>query len=122
MTRGRVLVVDDQDDIRLLLRSWLTCKGFVVDEQPSGQAALALLAAGARPDVVILDNELGEPRRGVDLAPMFKAIAPATRILMFSAAIDTDTPVDGVDRTINKCESVTRVGDTVALLLGAATP
>jgi CheY-like chemotaxis protein len=116
-------VVDDQDDIRMLLRSWLTCMGFEVAEQASGDAALALLAAGARPDVVILDNELGEPRRGVDLAPMFKAVAPATRIVMFSAAIDTDTPFDGVDRTINKCESVARVGDVVDLLArAAATP
>ena len=121
MTRGRVLVVDDQDDIRLLLRSWLTCKGFDVDELDSGEAALAFLSDGGCPDVVILDNELGEPRRGVDLAPIFKQVAPSTRIVMFSAAIDTDTPLDGVDVTINKCESVTRLGEVVDVLTSVPT-
>lgn len=125
MVRGHVLVVDDQPDIRLLVRSWLSCEGYEVSESASGQAVLAALEGGDRPDVIVLDNELGEALRGVELAPLFKHLAPSTRIVMFSAAIATDTPLDAVDRTLNKIEPVTTLAEVVGLLMAeraGATP
>ncbi len=57
----RVLVVDDEPQIRRALGTNLRARGFEVDLAPSGEEALAL-AAARRPDVVILD--LGLP--GID--------------------------------------------------------
>src|SRR6185312_10201635 len=52
--RPRVLVVDDDDDIRLLLRELLERAGYDVDVVESGRAALRQLYAAA-PALVILD-------------------------------------------------------------------
>jgi CheY-like chemotaxis protein len=50
-----VLVVDDEPDVRLIARMVLTAADFEVWEVPSGEAALAELADGRSPDVVLLD-------------------------------------------------------------------
>jgi EAL domain-containing protein (putative c-di-GMP-specific phosphodiesterase class I)/CheY-like chemotaxis protein len=52
-----VLVVDDSDDVRLLLRTALTASGFRVYEASNGRQALEL-AASERPDCVLLDLEM----------------------------------------------------------------
>jgi DNA-binding response OmpR family regulator len=54
MDRARILVVDDDDDIRGLLRSVLERAGHQVVEAPDGRAGLRALYAAA-PDLVILD-------------------------------------------------------------------
>ena len=54
MTAGRVLVVDDEDDIRELCRVNLEFEGFGVVDASSGPRALEL-AASQRPDVIFLD-------------------------------------------------------------------
>jgi two-component system KDP operon response regulator KdpE len=55
---GRVLVVDDEVEIRRALKTGLTDHGFEVDVAASGEEALALSALH-RPDIVLLD--LGLP-------------------------------------------------------------
>jgi two-component system KDP operon response regulator KdpE len=50
----RVLVVDDEPQIRRALRTALTGHGYVVELAEDGEAALTALAAW-RPDVVVLD-------------------------------------------------------------------
>src|SRR5918999_2486131 len=54
MTRARVLAVDDEADIRELLRELLGRAGYDVEVAEDGRAALRALFA-ARPDLVILD-------------------------------------------------------------------
>ncbi len=62
---GWVLVCDDTESIRLLIRINLELAGFDVIEAEHGQAALDLLAeeSDRRPGVVILDAQM-EPRDG----------------------------------------------------------
>ena len=52
--RAKILVVDDDDDIRSLLRELLTRAGFTVEEASNGRVALRLLYASP-PALVILD-------------------------------------------------------------------
>jgi DNA-binding response OmpR family regulator len=54
MTGSRILVVDDDDDIRGLLRALLERAGHEVSEAPDGRTGLRELYA-APPDLVILD-------------------------------------------------------------------
>jgi len=54
MTGSRILVVDDDDDIRGLLRALLERAGHVVTDASDGRAGLRELYAGS-PDLVILD-------------------------------------------------------------------
>jgi DNA-binding response OmpR family regulator len=54
-----VLVVDDDEDIRLLLHELLTRAGFAVHEESNGLAALRTFHA-LRPDLVVLDVSMPE--------------------------------------------------------------
>ncbi len=54
-----ILVVDDFDDTRLLLRTWLQRKGFRVVEAEDGNRAIAA-AESIRPDLIIMDVEMPE--------------------------------------------------------------
>jgi len=58
--RPKVLVVDDEPQIRRLLRNGLTGHGFEMTEATNGGEALRL-AATLKPDVVILDLGLPDP-------------------------------------------------------------
>ncbi len=51
---SRILIVDDHEDIRLLLRIELAADGHQITEAGDGAAALEALAADA-PDLVLLD-------------------------------------------------------------------
>jgi len=52
-----ILVVDDFDDTRLLLRTWLERKGFRVIEATDGNEAVAQ-AESEGPDLIIMDVEM----------------------------------------------------------------
>ena len=54
-----ILIVDDFDDTRLLLRTWLQRKGFRVVEAEDGNRAVAA-AQSDRPDLIIMDVEMPE--------------------------------------------------------------
>jgi len=54
-----VLVVDDFDDTRLLLRTWLSKRGFRVIEAENGNQAVAA-AQSHQPDFIIMDLEMPE--------------------------------------------------------------
>ncbi|QYG03353.1 MULTISPECIES: response regulator transcription factor [Massilia] len=84
MTR-RILVVDDQPDLRLLIRLTLRALG-EVNQASSAEAALAELARCV-PDLLILDVWLGEGISGLELCRKLKD-APATagmKIMLLSA-------------------------------------
>jgi len=55
--RQRILVVEDQDDNRQILRDLLTSTDFEVIEAVDGEAGLAAAAAN-RPDLILMDIQL----------------------------------------------------------------
>jgi two-component system, cell cycle response regulator DivK len=58
-TRPTILVVDDFDDTRLLLRTWLERKGYRVIEAHNGRQAVEE-AESSCPDLIIMDVEMPE--------------------------------------------------------------
>ena len=54
-----ILIVDDFDDTRLLLRTWLEKKGFRIIEAENGVEAVSQ-AESLRPDLIIMDVEMPE--------------------------------------------------------------
>jgi len=75
-TTRRILVVDDEPEIRVLLERTLTAHGFEVDTAPDGEEALARVAARP-PALVLLDAML--PRiHGFEVARRLRA-DPRTR-------------------------------------------
>ncbi len=81
----RILVVDDQADLRLLIRLSLRALGEVV-QAASSEEALALIDAGA-PDLLVLDVCLGKGQNGIELCRSLRAGARtrAIRIILLSA-------------------------------------
>jgi two-component system, cell cycle response regulator DivK len=53
----RILVVDDHEDNRQILRVLLTSAGYVMIEAQNGEAALAA-ALSERPDLILMDIQL----------------------------------------------------------------
>ena len=58
-TARTILIVDDFDDTRLLLRTWLQKKNFRVIEAENGYRAIAA-AEKIKPDLLIMDVEMPE--------------------------------------------------------------
>jgi CheY-like chemotaxis protein len=52
---GRILVVDDDSDLRETLQMLLEQSGFQATTAPNGQAALEALRTGERPILILLD-------------------------------------------------------------------
>ncbi len=57
MKRKRILVVEDQEDNRRILRDLLTNAGYDIVEATNGREALAA-AAAHRPDLILMDIQL----------------------------------------------------------------
>jgi len=53
----RILVVEDQEDLRALLRTLLTGSGYSVSEAADGQSGVAQ-AIAERPDLILMDIQL----------------------------------------------------------------
>jgi CheY-like chemotaxis protein len=82
-----VLIVDDHDDIRRLLRLVLESEGVeVVGEAADGVAGLRL-AEEHQPDFVILDHSMPH-MTGEEAARRMRHSAPASMIIAFSASFD----------------------------------
>jgi DNA-binding NarL/FixJ family response regulator len=85
-TRSVLLVVEDEQDFRKLIRLSLEDDPRI---QSSGEATTAQeaidVARNSHPDLVILDNYLEGTINGLEAAPMLKAAAPDSKILLFTA-------------------------------------
>jgi DNA-binding response OmpR family regulator len=91
---GRVLVVEDDDDIADVLRRSLRQEGHEVRTAGDGEEALSM-AAEFVPDLVVLD--LGLPKLdGVDVCRKLRA-AGDVPILILTARTDTGDRVEGLD-------------------------
>ena len=77
-----VLLVDDNDDTRVLTKWFLDNFGFVVDSARSAQEALSRFDPKTH-DVVVTDNSMPE-MTGQELAHVVKMRSPSTGIVMFT--------------------------------------
>ena len=101
MTR-RILVVDDEPQIRTVLRAYLTAEGFEVDE--AGTGADALNALRRAPDLVLLDIGLPD-LSGLDVLGKIRAGSDVYVILLTARAEEVDKLVGlsvGADDYITK--------------------
>ncbi len=111
----RVLVIDDEPHIRLLLRRALAREGYEVGEAGAARGALAEIA-DSPPDVILLD--LGLPDRdGLELIPLIKQ--SGATLLIISARDATAQKVAALD--LGADDYVTKPFDTDELLARVRT-
>ena len=88
---AKVVIVDDDEDIRDILRLVFEIEGFtVVGEAENGVVAVAL-AMEHRPDFMILDYLMPE-QDGEKTAEIVRALHPDCRIVAFSGVITQKPP------------------------------
>jgi two-component system response regulator HydG len=124
----KVLVVDDDEVLRLTVRSALEPQGYGVTEAANGVIALELIEAKGPFDFVILDVNMPE-MSGLDALARIKEINPETAVLIVTAfsnvqdavtaikngAFDyLEKPVDG-DRIIKMIEAANQAHRMVEL-------
>jgi len=104
--RWSVLVVDDEADLRTLVQLTLEFDDDLMVVATAGGAAEAVtLAAEVDPDLVVLDQMLGGPVTGLEVAGQLRALHPRTRVIMFSAADDAvDLRDERIDAVVPKME------------------
>jgi two-component system phosphate regulon response regulator OmpR len=94
MSSGKVLIVDDDADVRGMMREYLSSNGYETAEAGSGEAMRALLAQWV-PDVVLLDLNLpGED--GLTLARYLRE-RQDLGIIMVTAAGDVVDRIIGLE-------------------------
>jgi CheY-like chemotaxis protein len=101
--RARVLVVEDEDDLRELIARWLETKHYQVSEAADGRDAVELLEAGLEPDVILLD--LTMPRMdGRQFLEWLRASPKHShlKVIVASAYLDDQGPVAAADQTFSK--------------------
>ena len=107
-----VLVVDDEEDVRLLLRTLLELDGFdVVGEAVDGADALRQFEAldpPPVPDVVVMDNRM-PVMTGLESASIMFRHRPDQVVVMCSAMLDDATTSTARDLGIAACVDKTRI-------------
>jgi two-component system KDP operon response regulator KdpE len=94
-SQGRVLIVDDEVAIRRAVRNTLQGMGFHVEEAPSGEAALRLLAE-AQYDVVLLDINM-PGMGGIRACHEIRRTWPRLGILMLTVRESEEDKVAALD-------------------------
>jgi two-component system cell cycle response regulator DivK len=101
-----ILVVEDQDDNRQILRDLLTNAGFEMTEAVNGEEALAEVAK-RRPDLILMDIQLPvmdgyEATRRIRTHPDLKSV-PIIAVTSYALAGDETKALDaGCDAYVTK--------------------
>jgi len=107
----KVLVIDDEPQIRTLLKATLTRAGYAVVEAANGREALNAKSID-KPDLVLLD--LGLPDRdGLELVTLLRG-EPRSALIVISARDQTEQKVAALD--LGADDYVTKPFDTEELL------
>ena len=97
MTKPRILVVDDDDATRKYLTILLSSFGYAVDDAESGEDALARLASGNTPAVILLDLVMGG-MSGLEVLDHTRKQYPDIPVIVLSGESPTKTVVDAIRR------------------------
>ena len=116
--KWRVLLADDEPELRRLMAMSLEFDEQleVVGQASNGAEALEL-AHELRPDLAVLDQMLGGPLTGLDVAGQLRATHPATKLILFSAASHEEDLLAGrVDELVTKTD-IADLGDIALRVL-----
>ena len=119
----RVLIVEDEGDMCLLLNIILTGKDLELDHVKNIEAAVEYLKE-EQPSIVILDNKLPDGY-GVDLIPEIKKAYPSIKIMMISGfdnAVKDVALENGADVYLEKPFKKDQVFNAIMNLLNEPVP
>ena len=125
-SRGRILVVDDDADIRLLLTRYLEIEGYEVDQASDAQGTYRALSESP-PDLVLLDVMLS-PDDGLDVLSRLRKESDVAVILLTGKGAEADRVVglklgadDYVVKPFSPAEVEARISSVLRRVKGSAT-
>ena len=113
-----ILLVDDQDQLRLTTKWFLVSFGYVVESVPNAQEALAIFDPRIH-DLVITDNTM-PGMTGVEMAHVLKLRSPSTPILMHTGNPPEDQSC--LDAVIQRPVHLLTLKEAAERLLAGAPP
>jgi DNA-binding response OmpR family regulator len=123
----RVLVVDDDTYVRMLLSMYLTSEGFIAEEASSADAALQCVRR-RRPDLVLLDVMM-PGRDGLDLLAELRRAGDLPVILVTARGEEADRVIglrlgadDYVVKPFSPAEVVARISAVLRRRSGSVVP
>lgn len=117
----KVMLVDDVDHVRRMLRNMLDLDGFeVVAECPGGVEALDAIDA-ADPDVVVIDYSMPD-MDGIETARLIRAARPDQVMIMYTAYLQPEVESKarevGVALVLGKVEGLESLEREISRLCG----
>jgi FixJ family two-component response regulator len=91
----RVLIIDDEENIRHMLRLTLETAGYEVAEAEDGIEAFAILGGDSAWNVILLDQRL-PIMEGTEVLRRIKVLAPQSRVVMMTAFASVELAVEAM--------------------------
>lgn len=95
MDKKKLLIVDDQNGIRVLLVEVFTSEGYQTFQAANGKLALEIVKKES-PDLVLLDMKI-PGMDGLDILKHIKEIDPAMKVIMMTAYGELDMIKEATD-------------------------
>lgn len=92
---AKIMVVDDTDEARILMRKRLKAAGYEVAEFAAAAPALAAMAE-TRPDLILMDVNMPE-MGGMEACRLLTDAHPGVPVIFLTAQGDADIKVQGLD-------------------------
>ncbi len=109
---GQALLVDDEDLVRMSTADMLVDLGYEVIEASSADEALALIAEGLRPDILVTDH-LMPGMSGAELAHELRAGRPNLRVLIVTGYAEEQ----GIEATLPRLTKPFRLTELAEMLI-----
>jgi CheY-like chemotaxis protein len=120
----RVLLVEDDAEVRAVMHRFLDALGCVVDEAASGEQALRVLDGEGRFDLLLTDIALGSGMRGTELAAKVQARFATMPIVLMSGysaeLLDADRDSPQSWELLRKPCSREELAEAIARVVSAA--
>src|SRR5215831_20684563 len=91
----RILIIDDEENIRQMIRLTLEAAGYEVGEAEDGIEAFAILGSDPEWNVILLDQRL-PVMEGTQVLRRIKVLAPFARVVMMTAFASVEIAVEAM--------------------------
>ena len=93
---NKILIVDDEKDMRWLLSNFLKENGYAINEAKDCRDALDFFKKNSPPDLILLDLRIPGEMDGIDLLREIKTTMPEIQVIILTAHGNIGSAVDAI--------------------------